>query len=193
MLALCIQKAAAQRIDVDGRLHLQLMEALDLPRRYATIFIPSLSFQLVLDPAAADAALARFREHLAPGGVLVASFSAKLWPGRRTPPQMEWSDWYMMAEQPRGDGTSIRRWIRAKYDHIEQVEHEENRFEVLRDGEVVRTEDHARSPCVRWYTLDQAVALFERAGFVAEATAGDTFEPAAADETRFKVFGRVAG
>ena len=194
MLALCRDKADAAGIDVKGRLFEQSMEALALPRRYATIFVPSLSFQLVLDPKDADAALARFRDHLAPGGVLVASFSAKLWPGKRTPAQMEWSDWHMMAERSRGDGLSIRRWIRGRFDHDEQVEHEENRYEVLRDGVVVRTEHHARSPCVRWYTLDQAIALFERAGFAAvNATEGDEFEPAAPGSLRFKVWGRVAG
>src|SRR5580658_6812239 len=71
MLALCREKAGAAGMDVDGRLFEQSMEGLALPRRYATIFVPSLSFQLLTDLDAARQALERFRDHLAPGGLLV--------------------------------------------------------------------------------------------------------------------------
>ena len=40
MLALCRAKAAGLGIDVENRLYLQEMDRLDLPRRYATIFVP---------------------------------------------------------------------------------------------------------------------------------------------------------
>src|ERR1700722_4734760 len=73
MLALCREKAAAAELDVGDRLFEQSMDTLDLPRRYAPIFVPSLSFQLLTDLDAARRALARFRDHLAPGGVLVSS------------------------------------------------------------------------------------------------------------------------
>lgn len=191
MLAICRDKAAAARIDVDGRLFEQAMDALKLPRRYATIFIPSLTFQLLTDLTAAARALASFQDHLEPGGVLVASFKVRLWPGRRTPPQMEWSAWFKLAEAPRpGDGLIIRRWIREKYDHVGQLEHEENRYELLRAGVVVETEHHSRLPCVRWWTQAQALAAFAEAGFAdVRATARDTFEPAALDENLFKVWG----
>ncbi len=191
MLAICRDKAAAMGVEVSGRLFEQEMDKLDLPRRYATIFVPSLSFQLLADEAAADRAMARFHHQLAPGGVLVMSFKSKLWPGRRTPPQMQWSDWHMLGEKQRGeDGATIRRWIRAKYDHEAQLEHEENHYEVLDRDTVVRTEFHARSPCVRWYSQAQAVACFERAGFTElSTTAADTFDAASPEDTLFKVFG----
>ena len=48
-------------------------EALDLPRKYRTIIVPSSSFQLVTDLAKARSALARFYDHLLPGGTLVTS------------------------------------------------------------------------------------------------------------------------
>jgi len=191
MLAICRDKAAATGVDVAGRLFEQEMDKLALPRRYATIFVPSLSFQLLTDDAAAGRAMGRFRDQLAPGGVLVMSFKSKLWPGRRAPPQMQWSDWHMLGEQQRGeDGATIRRWIRARYDHEGQFEHEENRYEVLDGDTVAKTEFHARSPCVRWYSQAQALACFERAGFIdLRLTSGDTFEPASLENTLFKVFG----
>jgi SAM-dependent methyltransferase len=195
MLAICREKAAIAGIDVDGRLFEQAMDKLELPRRYATIFIPSLTFQLLTDLGSAARALACFRDHLEPGGLLVASFKVRLWPGRRTPPQMAWSEWFKLAEAPRsGDGILIRRWIRERYDHEQQVEHEENRYELVREGVVVETEHHSRSPCVRWWTQAQAVAAFEEAGFAdIRTTARDTFEPATPEENLFKAWGTRAG
>lgn len=190
MLAICRAKAAARGIDVAGRLYEQEMTALALPRKYATVFVPSLSFQLLTDSADANAAMAQFYDQLAPNGLLVLSLSAKLWPSRRTPPQMERSDWYKLAEQVRPeDGATIRRWIRTRYDHDEQLEHEENRYEVLRDGVVVATEEHGRSPAVRWYSQSQATAMVEQAGFTdVKIAAGDTLDPATPDDLRFKLF-----
>ncbi len=189
MLEICRDKAAAAGVDLSGRLFRQEMDQLALPRRYATIFAPSSTLQLLTDPAAADRAMARFHDHLEPGGLLVAPFMAKLWPGSRTPPQMEWCDWHKLGEATRPrDGATIRRWIRTRYDHVQQLEHEENRYEVLRDGVVTRTEQLGRSPCVRWYLQAQARAVHDRAGFTVEAlTSGFTFDPASAEDTTFCV------
>jgi SAM-dependent methyltransferase len=187
MLAICREKAAVAGIDVSERLFLQEMDQLALPRRYSAILVPSSSFQLLTDPFAAEQALACFHDCLQAGGLLVMPFMSKLWPGRRTPAQMEWLDWYVIGEarRPR-DGAVIRRWIRTRYDHGQQLEHEENRYEVLRDGVVAETEHHGRSPCVRWYSQAQAKTLIESAGFTIEATtSGFTFDPAAAEDTLF--------
>ena len=187
MLAICREKAAAAGLDVSGRLFLQDMNRLALPRRYAVILVPSSSFQLLTDTEATVQALARFRDCLGPGGLLVMPFMSKLWPGRRTPAQMAWLDWRVIAEAPRPrDGVVIRRWTRTRYDHERQLEHEENRYEVLRDGVVIETEHHGRSPCVRWYSQAQAQALIEGAGFTIEAmTSGFAFDPVTADDTTF--------
>jgi SAM-dependent methyltransferase len=193
MLAICRDKAAAVGVDVGGRLFEQSMDSLALPRRYATIFVPSLSFQLLTDLEAAARALGRFRDHLAPGGVVVASFKVRLWPRGPAPPQMQWSEWDKLAEAQRpGDGATIRRWIREQYDHEQQLEHEENRYELLRDDVVIETEHHSRSPCVRWWTQDQALAAFEKSGFVdVRATSRDTFDPASPNDNLFKVWGAM--
>jgi SAM-dependent methyltransferase len=190
MLALCRAKAAGMGIDIEHRLHLQEMDGLDLPRKYAVIFVPSLSFQLVLDPPAPETAMARFHDHLAPGGVLVMSLKSRLWENRRTPPQMQWSPWFKLAERERDDGATVRRFIREMYDHDQQLEHEENRYEVLRDGEVIEAEFHSRCPCVRWYWQDQAIGLFERAGFAnIRMTAQESVRPATPEDNSFKIRG----
>lgn len=191
MLAICQTKAEALGISVEGRLHKQSMESLALGRRYATIIVPSLTFQLLTDVAIAERALARFYDQLAPDGMLVVSFNSKLWAGEQAPAQLQWSDWEKVAEAQRsGDEATVLRWTRERYDHLQQLQYEENRYEVTLDGVVLHTELHARSPSVRWYSQSQAIAYFERAGFTnLRTTSGDSFDPAAADETRFKISG----
>jgi SAM-dependent methyltransferase len=191
MLALCRAKAAAAGLDVTGRLFQQEMDQLALPRRYATIFVPSSTFQLLTEASAAARAMQRFHEHLEADGLLVMPFMSKLWRGRTTPPQLEWTDWTKLGEAQRPeDGATIRRWIRARYDHDQQLEHEENRYEVLRDGVVTETQRFGRSPCVRWYTQPQALALYQRAGFkVGATTSGFTLDPALATDAMFCVIG----
>ena len=121
------------------------------------------------------------------------SFKSRLWDNRRTPPQMEWSPWFKLAEKTREDGDTIRRFIRTMYDHDQQLEHEENRYEVLRDGEVIETEFHSRCPCVRWYSQSHALALFEAAGFTdLKMTAADSSTPATAEDNSVKIRGARA-
>jgi SAM-dependent methyltransferase len=187
MLAICREKAAAAGLEVKRRLFLQGMERLAPPRRYAVVLVPSSSFQLLTDLVAAEQALACFRDCLEADGLLVMPFMSKLWPGRRTPAQMEWLDWTVTGEAPRPrDRAVIRRWIRTRYDHDRQLEHEENRYEVLRDGVVIETERHGRSPCVRWYSQAQAQAMIEGAGFTIDASmSGFSFDPATTEDTTF--------
>lgn len=191
MLAICREKASTLGIEVGNRLFEQEMDKLELPRPYATIFVPSSSFQLVTDKAAAAEALRRFVAHLAPGGALVMSIMSKLWPGKTTPPQMEWSDWFKIGQKLRPqDGATVRRWMRTRYDHDEQLEHEENRYEVVVDGNVVATENHGRSPAVRWYSQHQIAMVLERAGLSnVRLTSGFTDAPAAQSDTMFCAFG----
>ena len=178
MLALCREKAAAQGLD--PALFLQQMQALELPRRYRTIIVPSSSFQLLTEPEDAREALHRFHDHLDPGGRLAMSFML-MWSG---PPQTaeQAEKWHMRkrlgeredwsptaalknARRSSGQKTAVRRWSRARYDSAAQLEHTEDRYEVLVDGEVVETEEFSRSPSARWYTQEQSLALVEAAGF----------------------------
>jgi SAM-dependent methyltransferase len=198
MLALCRTKAADAGLDIDGRLHQEKMEALELPRRYRTILVPSSSFQLLTDPAAAKAALIRFHDHLLPGGCLVMSFMV---PGIKDATSAGivsipssgggWSRWRVVAERVRPeDGATIRRSARVLFEPASQLEHEENRYEVITDGRVVRTEEHRNSPATRWYTQEQALAMYWDAGFAdVHATSGFSHEPAKPDDTLLCVLG----
>jgi SAM-dependent methyltransferase len=70
MLALC--RAGAARADVAVQLYEQAMHALDLPRRYGTIFICD-SFGIGAERAEDALALRRCYEHLVSGGILAFS------------------------------------------------------------------------------------------------------------------------
>jgi len=187
MLALC--RAKARDMGIEAAIHEQRMEALELPRRYRTIFVPSSSFQLLTSETDARAALARFFAHLLPGGLLVMPFMM-LWRGE-PPEDGAWSKWYVAGQRERPeDRALVRRWQRAKYDTAAQLEHTEDRYEVLAGDEIIETEEHRRSPAARWYTQAQAAALYADAGFVdVRVTEGFTHEPATADARVFTVFG----
>ncbi len=185
MLAICREKA--QRLGLTPRVCLQDMETLDLPRPYRTILVPSSSFQLVTDAAKAGEVIRRFFAHLEPGGALVMPFMTKWRPGGPLD-----TEWKVVREKIRPeDGATIRRQSRVRYDPANQLEHTEDIFEVLKDDVVVHSEHHGRSPALRWYTQDQAAALYRKAGFDdIRVLANFTFESASDADELFTIIGR---
>jgi ubiquinone/menaquinone biosynthesis C-methylase UbiE len=187
MLALCREKAG--QLGLQPCLFQQSMERLELPRLYRTIIVPSSSFQLLIDPQDAAETMRRFFRHLASRGTLVMPFMI-LYTGQATGDVVT-RDWRRTAEKVRPeDGAVVRIWSRNIFDLVEQLEHTEDRFEVIRDGQVIATELHSRSPATRWYTQDQAVALYKAAGFTNVClVSGFSHQPVRADDTLFCVFG----
>jgi ubiquinone/menaquinone biosynthesis C-methylase UbiE len=193
MLEICRQQA--QKLGLHPALYQQHMEALDLPRSYRTIIVPSSSFQLITDAHDAAEAMKRFRNHLEPKGTLVMPFMIPLdWPATESNVAV---DWEQVAEQVRPeDGLLIRRWSRATYDLAQQLEHTEDRYEVIREGEIIESEYHSRSPADRWYTPAQAIKLYQDAGFTSIRIFREfTYEPASPDDpvakdTVFSVVGQ---
>ena len=168
--------------------YLQTMETLALPRKYQTIIVPSSSFQLVLSPDDAKEAMRRFYGHLLPGGTLAMPFMI-IW-SEASGHDTVW-DWHKVREAVRPDGLTVRRWVRERYDPVEQLEHTEDRYELLRDGEVIYTENHSRSPATRWYTQDEAVALYRDAGFEdIQMYREFTWERASPTDETFSILGR---
>jgi SAM-dependent methyltransferase len=187
MLARCRQKAA--RPGLRPSLFLQEMERLELARRYRTIIVPSSSFQLVTVADAAAEAMRRFFAHLEPGGTLAMPFMV-LWTDEAAG-DVATEEWRLVAERVRTeDGALVRRWSRSTYDRTTQLEHTEDRYEVLHDGVVVEAEGHARSPATRWYSQEEAVGLYRVAGFADVRVLREfSLEPASAVDTLFTVLG----
>jgi ubiquinone/menaquinone biosynthesis C-methylase UbiE len=186
MLALCREKAEA--LNLQPTLFEQRMEALELPRKYQTIIVPSSSIQLLIEPAAVQEAFHRFYDHLLPGGTLAIPFMLFQLAASQTEEQAK--KWFGPRESEREDGSLVRRWSRFRYDRETQLEHTEDRYEVIVDGEIVETEHFSRSPATRWYSQEQSKALFEEAGFVdLKLHEAFTGEPAAKDARVWTIVG----
>ncbi|RIK37239.1 MAG: hypothetical protein DCC55_24865 [Chloroflexi bacterium] len=98
-------------------------------------------------------------------------------------------EWQQEVTRP-GDGAIVRRWSRSTIDRVKQLEHTEDRYDVLVNGEVVASESLSRSPATRIYTQDQLVKLYESAGFTnIRVTSGFTLQPATATDAVFTGLG----
>lgn len=189
MLALCREKAKA--LGLNPTLYQQAMEDLILPRTYRVIIVPSSSLQLVLDPTLAVQAMRRLFAQLESGGVLVMPFM-RLW----QPGDPLETDWHLTGEAIRPeDGLLARRWSRSSFDPASELEHTEDRYELLHPegirGEIIAREHHRRSPATRSYTQQQAIELYQAAGFTdLELRRQFSPQPADADDTLFSVIGQ---
>lgn len=163
MLNLLLDKA--HQDGMDPVVYLQAMEALDLPRKYRTIIVPSSSIQLVIDLNQAEGVIERFYAHLEPGGTLAMSFML-LFDGDPQESGTRTSDWELVGEETRpSDGAIVRRWTRSTFDFESQLESTKDRYEILKGGEVIESDEYSRSPATRWYTQDESVELLRRSGF----------------------------
>jgi ubiquinone/menaquinone biosynthesis C-methylase UbiE len=187
MLEICRQKAQAPGLQ--PILFQQTMEALDIPRRYRTIIVPSSSFQLVTNPNDAAEAMRRFFQHLEPGGILVMPFMI-LCEGSTTE-EIVAGEWEINEERMRpDDGVLIRRWTRYTWHIPQQLEDTEDRYEVISEGEIIDSEYYVRSPATRWYTQAQAVQLYEEASFTNIRVVSEfSQEPASEKDTLFSILG----
>jgi SAM-dependent methyltransferase len=182
MIELCRRRA--DEMGLSPNVYVQQMENLDLPRCYRTICVPSSSFQLILEPQAATSALAGFHDHLLPGGALVMPFIVMDRPGQ--PPEEEWEQ-----EATRPDGVVVRRRAWTLYDPETQLEHTRDVYELVRDGELIASETHERSPATRGYSVEQAVALVTQSGFEIERVVGG-FSKRPYDPATDRVFSVIA-
>jgi ubiquinone/menaquinone biosynthesis C-methylase UbiE len=162
MLALLQEKA--EKMGLQPTVYLQQMEELDLPRQYRTIIVPSSSFQLVTDLDKAHEAMHRFYKHLLPGGTLAMPFMV-LWTKPSTEKIVR-EEWGTPREKTRPeDGAIVTRRSRSTYDLENQLESTEDRYELTLNGKIIASERYSRSPATRWYTQQQAIKLYEKAGF----------------------------
>ena len=182
MLSLLKQKA--EKLNLNPTVYQQEMDKLSLPRKYQTILVPSSSFQLLLDEKLPPVAMARFYEHLLPGGVLAMPFMT-LW---STGDPLE-NEFTREVVRPEDDAT-IRRWQYSRFDPDTDLEHTIDRYEIIRDSKVISSEEHHQSPGTRSYTHEQAVKLYKDAGFRdIQAFHDFTFDPVKPEDTVFCVLG----
>jgi hypothetical protein len=125
----------------------------------------------------------RFSEHLYQG-VLAMPFMT-LW----KPGQPLESEFAREAIRP-ADGATVRRWQYSRFDPETNLEHTIDRYEVVKDGEVITSEEHHQSPATRSYTQQQAITLYQDAGFNDIQVFHEfTFEPVKTEDDTFCVLG----
>ena len=182
MLAIC--RGKGERMGLRPVLYEQALEELQLPRSYRTVFIPSSSFQLITDSLDARRALQRARAHLERGGAFVMSIMDVSGPAQ--------GGWQLVGAKERAtDGLLVRRWLKSQYDEATQLVHTEDRYELLKDGQILVSETHRRSPATRGYSLGQIVELVRAGGFDEVRTvSGFSDEPASDDDELFCVIAR---
>jgi len=154
MLAACRRHAA--RLGLAPVLHHQPLESLTIARRFALAFVPDGSIGLVPRGAALDAALARLRAQLEPGGTLLV--------GIDQPGVEPWSAGDAAPREVQApDGTSIRYVCRAEHAAGGAMRYD-GRYERRRGGQVLETEHE--TIVVERHAPDALVARLAAAGFV---------------------------
>ena len=156
MLAICRQKA--RDMNLQPVLYQQLMQEMDLPRKYGTIFIPNGSFQILAEREEAFEALSGFRRHLEKGGELLIAVSV---PWRDFPHQGQWR--LRRSGTRPSDGATVLIHECTRSDLVEQVQDQWLRFEVFKDGEIVQST--LRTHRLRWYHKHEFSLMLERVGF----------------------------
>jgi hypothetical protein len=65
-----------------------------------------------------------------------------------------------------------------------------DRYEIIEQGQVVASEEHRQSPATRSYTQEQAMALYQEAGFKdIQVFSEFTFDPVKRTDTVFSIVG----
>ena len=192
MVALCREKT--ERDGFAPNLSVQPMHALDLPRRYRTIFVCG-AFGLGSTREQDAEALLRFHEHLEPGGTLLLDAEVpyadpmhwRYWPRdeRRALPLP------LPEERPRGrkpaaDGSEYALRSRLlDVDPLDQSIALELRVELWRDG-VLEVEETQRLDA-RYYFVHELRLMVERAGFHDVVVHGDHVETPPTPDDEFVV------
>ena len=156
MLASC--EARLDHIGFQTSLYRQDVTALDLPFRYAAAFIAAGSFQLLVDPAAARAALERVRAHLTGPAMLLLDLYV---PAEATQPPSGPVSETRTATLP--DRTRITNRCTSVVDAARQRIDMTCRYEKRSGPMILAREDETLA--ITWYSEAQIEALLTQAGF----------------------------
>jgi hypothetical protein len=177
MLDRCALRAAQRGVTVTT--YCQRMEELELPRRYASVYIAGGTFTVLPDDAAGLSALRSISAHLLPTGAVLVP----LWVPPVTPD--EELGVARVAQQPDGSTISVAVLSETRDPTVR------TRTSLLRyerhhtDGTVEALE---RAWVIHWYTPTDFAALAAAAGLlVVSCVDEDTAEPAAEDASDFVV------
>ncbi len=153
--------SCAARLDAAGLttpLFRQDAVTLNLPFRYAAAFVAAGSFQLLVDPVAAQRMLERIRAHLVAPGLLLMDLYV---PAEATHPPGAPVVHVQTVSLP--DGTKIARRSELFVDAEGRRIDIRSRYEQRERATIVAREDEVLA--LTWYSEDEIVALLGDAGF----------------------------
>lgn len=166
MLTEC-RKQLAKR-GLGATLSHQLIQELDLSRRYGYIFLPDRAISLIYERDVAIQTLTRLHEHLRPGGVLALDVQT---PGAQQFPLNQWqSDWCAAA-----DGSLMLNSLLFQMEEDGHLLRAAGRHERFVDGKLVETELDVYIE--RFYAEAEFSELLRAAGF-ADIQVSCTFDEA---------------
>lgn len=192
MISLCRERA--EREGLSPTLFVQPMHELDPPRSYRTIVVCG-GFALGSDRQQDLQALARFHEHLEPGGTLVLDnevpyANSRQWQRwlreERTNLPHAWPDGDQDRRRASDDSELALQSRLVALDPLEQRATLEIRARQWRDGELVAEEEHTLH--IGLYFKNELGLMLERAGFVDVVVQGDYEEREATAADDFLVF-----
>ena len=173
MLDRCRLAAIDRGLDVT--LHLATFEAMDLGKRYRSIYLAGATFNLLPDDAAAEAALARIAAHLEPNGAAIVSLFI--------PPPRVASDAGAVREHVMPDGVVMRLTVLGvDRDESARTQSTLMRYEVLDGGERRVAE---RNWTLHWIEQETFAAMAERAGLFVRGVYTESGVPAEPSDTDF--------
>ena len=180
MLDRCRRRAAAEHVDVV--LHHQRMEALDLGRRYRTIFLAGATFNLLADDETAAKALGCIRDHLdEDGAALIPLF---------IPDVVADDEIGRVREAVDEHGATLRFRITAvTRDEVARRQETATRYERLGGDEPAALD---RPWVLHWHTQPGFEELAAAAGLETVAVLGPDGQPADAAATTFAFWLRRA-
>jgi SAM-dependent methyltransferase len=180
-------EARAKKERFSPRLYAQAMHALDLPRRYKTIFACGV-IGLGGERRLTMQAFQRCHEHLRPGGVFTFNYMvryndppawlSRLPENRRSLPQ----EWPTSSERRLlADGSELEMAVRTvSTDPLNNVASRQIRARQWRNNELIKEEIYTQN--LDDYNKDELVLMLEHAGFSDIQLFGDfSDEPATAD------------
>ena len=173
MLEQCRRAAAREGVEVV--LHHQLMQRMELSRRFRSIFLAGPSFNLLPDDLTAHHALSRIRTHLEPSGsALIPLFIPSITP----------ADELGRARVARSDDGATLRVIpfAQQRDDAERIQTTMLRYE---RSTPVANEILERPWILHWWSQPEFHALAATAGLTIEAVLGPDGRPARASADSF--------
>jgi len=167
MLEICRRNAAAAGVTVE--LHCAPMEELELDERFNVLLIPAFSFQLVHPMDVAAKALAKFHQHLLPGGALVLSvFVPDVHEGEDGQ-----GEWHLRKEVVRtSDGARIECRQANRFSLVNRMLHVQNRYSVF-DAAGQPIDTQLAEMDIQWHDPDDLAAMLHDAGFKDVTILGD--------------------